>query len=128
MPKNRIIRTADGEPGLNYLCAGLKKYFAHALPEVERIVGGFAQATRSNPEAFVNSHQLSVFSVQCSVIGLQPPPLAELRTVTTDYCSLITDHSATRPLPPATQPNLPVANSIKRRHGQRNKTNQITNK
>jgi uncharacterized protein len=37
-PKNRIIRTADDEPGLNYLCRGLKTYFAHALPEVERIV------------------------------------------------------------------------------------------
>lgn len=37
-PKNRIIRTADGEPGLNYLCSGLKKYFSHALPEIDRIV------------------------------------------------------------------------------------------
>jgi uncharacterized protein len=37
-PKNRIIRTPDGEPGLNYLCRGFKKFFAHALPEVERIV------------------------------------------------------------------------------------------
>lgn len=37
-PKNRIIRTADGEPGLNYLCSGFKRFFAHALPEVERIV------------------------------------------------------------------------------------------
>ena len=37
-PKNRIIRTADGEPGLNYLCRGFKKYFAHAIPEVDRIV------------------------------------------------------------------------------------------
>ena len=37
-PKNRIIRTADGEPGLNYLCRGFKQYFAHAIPEVERIV------------------------------------------------------------------------------------------
>jgi len=24
--------------GLNYLCAGLKKFYKHALPEVERIV------------------------------------------------------------------------------------------
>ncbi len=37
-PKNRLIRTADGEPGLNYLCSGFKRFFAHAIPEVERIV------------------------------------------------------------------------------------------
>jgi len=37
-PKNRIIRAPDGEPGLNYLCRGFKQYFAHAIPEVERIV------------------------------------------------------------------------------------------
>jgi uncharacterized protein len=36
-PKNRFIRTPDGEPGLNYLCRGFKQFFAHALPEVERI-------------------------------------------------------------------------------------------
>jgi uncharacterized protein len=28
-PKNRFIRTSEGEPGLNYLCSGLKRYFAH---------------------------------------------------------------------------------------------------
>ena len=37
-PKNRIIRTSDGESGLNYLCRGFKTYFAHAVPEVEKIV------------------------------------------------------------------------------------------
>jgi uncharacterized protein len=37
-PKNRILRTQDGEPGLNYLCCGFKQFFAHAIPEVERIV------------------------------------------------------------------------------------------
>lgn len=31
-PKDRIINTPDGEPGLNYLCAGLKKFFLHARP------------------------------------------------------------------------------------------------
>lgn len=37
-PKNRLIKTPDGEAGLNYLCAGLKKFYKHALPEIDRIV------------------------------------------------------------------------------------------
>jgi uncharacterized protein len=28
-PKNRVLSTASGEPGLNWLCAGLKAFFAH---------------------------------------------------------------------------------------------------
>jgi uncharacterized protein len=28
-PKNRVLLTPDGEPGLNWLCAGLKAFYAH---------------------------------------------------------------------------------------------------
>ena len=31
-PKDRILRTPDGEDGLNYLCAGFKRYFSHCRP------------------------------------------------------------------------------------------------
>ncbi len=36
-PKNRLIRTRDGEPGLNYLCSGLQKYWRHIDPDVKDI-------------------------------------------------------------------------------------------
>jgi uncharacterized protein len=33
-PKNRIVRTPDGELGLNYLCPGIKAFFDFAQPMV----------------------------------------------------------------------------------------------
>jgi uncharacterized protein len=38
-PKNRLIRSPEGEIGLNYLCPGLKRFFAHAEPHIQRLVG-----------------------------------------------------------------------------------------
>ncbi len=36
-PKDRFIRSADGEDGLNYLCVGFKRFFTHSLPWVVRL-------------------------------------------------------------------------------------------
>jgi uncharacterized protein len=35
-PKDRIIKTPDGEAGLNYLCAGLKGFFTHSKPYFQK--------------------------------------------------------------------------------------------
>lgn len=37
-PKNRFIKTPDGQPGLNYLCPGIKRFLTHADPYLRRIV------------------------------------------------------------------------------------------
>ena len=34
-PKNRFASTASGEPGLNYLCEGYRKYFRHVAPYMD---------------------------------------------------------------------------------------------
>jgi uncharacterized protein len=36
-PKDRILHTPDGEAGLNYLCAGYKRFFTHCQPFVSEL-------------------------------------------------------------------------------------------
>lgn len=38
-PKNRLLRTEEGEPGLNYLCEGYRMYFEHVAPFMDRMRG-----------------------------------------------------------------------------------------
>jgi uncharacterized protein len=42
-PKNRFLRTPDGEAGLNYLCPGLKLFFAHAAPAAQNMARRLAR-------------------------------------------------------------------------------------
>ncbi len=37
-PKNRLVRTPAGQPGLNYLCPGLKRFYAHIQRDMPAIL------------------------------------------------------------------------------------------
>jgi len=47
-PKNRFALAPDGEPGLNYLCAGYKKFFNRVRPFVAAVA---AEWRRQNPSS-----------------------------------------------------------------------------
>jgi len=38
-PKNRLIETAEGEPGLNYLCEGYRTFFSHTEKSMQDMAG-----------------------------------------------------------------------------------------
>lgn len=54
-PKNRFIRTPEGDPGLNYLCSGYKRFFQHCQPFVKQIAALWRQKNRSPSVAPQNS-------------------------------------------------------------------------
>ncbi len=51
-PKYRFQTTPDGEPGLNYLCAGLKRFFLHSREPIRRLA-----ARRLGPQPGFHSTQ-----------------------------------------------------------------------
>ncbi len=42
-PKNRLIRTRDGQPGLNYLCSGLYRFYKHIDPGLVQILNSLGK-------------------------------------------------------------------------------------
>jgi uncharacterized protein len=47
-PKNRFTKTPDGEPGLNYLCPGYKRFFTHIRPFVSEVAALWNQQSHED--------------------------------------------------------------------------------
>ena len=45
-PKNRLLSTPEGEPGLNYLCSGYHRFFTHCRPFVSQVAALWRQQSQ----------------------------------------------------------------------------------
>jgi uncharacterized protein len=52
-PKDRLIRTPQGEQGLNYLCPGLKQFYTHSRPYLQKLA--WHQRAGDSTETFMHS-------------------------------------------------------------------------
>ncbi len=52
-PKDRLVTTPDGEAGLNYLCPGLKQFFRHSRPTLQKMA--WHQRAGDSTAAFMSS-------------------------------------------------------------------------
>ncbi len=55
-PKNRFVKTPEGEPGLNYLCSGWKKFFSHIDEPIQQIVRGLGETVTKEPRTPAADH------------------------------------------------------------------------
>jgi uncharacterized protein len=65
-PKNRLIETPDGEPGLNYLCQGYKAFFKHS-DHAMKIMAGLLQRGRLAEEV------MTIMGAEAEVRGAIAP-------------------------------------------------------
>lgn len=49
-PKNRLLTTSDGEPGLNYLCSGYRRFFSHVAERMDELKRRFGPSPQ--PSSF----------------------------------------------------------------------------
>lgn len=70
-PKNRFLRTPDGEPGLNYLCAGYRAFLGHVEEPMRRMAELLKQ--RRSPALIMESAAAGSSSVHSSAPSRNKP-------------------------------------------------------
>ena len=72
-PKNRFLTTPDGEPGLNYLCAGFKDFFHHVDRPMRIMVDLMRRGRPASDVMTVLAHDETDFFNQVRAAGRNDP-------------------------------------------------------
>jgi uncharacterized protein len=114
-PKNRFITTPDGEPGLNYLCAGFKDFFHHIDPPMRAMIDLMRNGQEAAGIMDILAREENPFAEALQRAGRNDPcPCASGRKV--KYCHGAPRRAeAARPLPDQLgAPRTPVTERGKR--------------
>jgi uncharacterized protein len=57
-PKDRFLQTPEGEAGLNYLCAGYKRFFTHCRPFVRALAAQWRRQSLEGKMPSVRTHSI----------------------------------------------------------------------
>jgi uncharacterized protein len=72
-PKNRFVTTPDGEPGLNYLCAGLKAFFHHVDAPMRAMAGALRAGRPASDAAGVFAQRHATLLAAVAAAGRNDP-------------------------------------------------------
>lgn len=72
-PKNRILYTPGGEPGLNYLCEGYKGFFSHINPNMKLIAAGLQAGNSLDSIMLAVAEQNAELERKFATVGRNAP-------------------------------------------------------
>jgi uncharacterized protein len=99
-PKNRFLTTPDGEPGLNYLCAGFKHFFHH-MERPANIMAGLMRRGRPAAEVMqiLAAEESKLVAALAQAHRNDPCPCGSGRKVKQCHGRPKPDAAARKPLP-----------------------------
>jgi len=72
-PKNRFLTTPDGEPGLNYLCAGFKAFFHHVDRPMKLMIELMRNGRYASEVMEILAREENPFSDEAARVGRNDP-------------------------------------------------------
>jgi len=72
-PKDRLVETPAGEPGLNYLCEGYKTYYSHTIPTFEKMAEALRMGRPASDYKMVDRVRQRQYAEQFGKVGRNDP-------------------------------------------------------